>query len=78
VNALIRVKSEEKKSELNRLIDDWIYSNLHEEVRLLDAIQTMKSADLNAAISQVAKMSSNKIIGNGGTEPKASNTMPTT
>ena len=61
--ALNAVKSQEKKSQLNRMIDDWIYSHLDEEVKLLDAIETMKAPELNAAISQVAKMKSSTIIG---------------
>lgn len=63
IKALSVVKSQEKKSELNMMIDDWIYSHLDEEVKLLDAIETMKAPELNAAISKVAKVKSSSIIG---------------
>ena len=77
--ALKAVKTQEKKSELNRLIDEWIFENLDEEVKLLDAIETMKSTDLNAAISQVAKMKSSKIVGgNNLLEQRPVDKVPTT
>ena len=43
LEALQTVKSQEKKSELNKMIDEWIYDNLDEEVKLIDAIELMKS-----------------------------------